>query len=115
MKTLVEDTELQRLRAMAEGSRKFEESGLYENLSAQTAGYTRDSDGWVTIRGVVGGGSSGTVIFQLPAGFRPTKFEAFPVVTNTGYGVVTVDTSGNVSHNAGGTTNVYMTARFRVT
>jgi hypothetical protein len=32
--TLVEDDELKRLRAMAEGSRKFEESGLYEKLSA---------------------------------------------------------------------------------
>jgi hypothetical protein len=32
--TLVEDAELKRLRAMAEGSRKFETSGLYERLSA---------------------------------------------------------------------------------
>jgi hypothetical protein len=32
--TLVEDDELKRLRAMAEGSRKFEESGLWERLAA---------------------------------------------------------------------------------
>lgn len=34
MKTLVEDEELKRLRAMADGSRRFEESGLWEKLCA---------------------------------------------------------------------------------
>ena len=33
MKTLVEDEELQLLRAMADGSRRFEESGLWERLA----------------------------------------------------------------------------------
>lgn len=33
MKTLVEDEELQRLRAMADGSRRFEEAGLWERLA----------------------------------------------------------------------------------
>ena len=35
MKTLVEDEELKRLRAMAEGSKAFKESGLWEKLSAK--------------------------------------------------------------------------------
>jgi hypothetical protein len=34
MKTLVEDDELQRLRAMADGSKSFEKSGLWERLAA---------------------------------------------------------------------------------
>jgi hypothetical protein len=34
VKTLVEDAELQRLRAMAEGSKAFERSGLWERLAA---------------------------------------------------------------------------------
>lgn len=34
MKTLVEDAELQRLRAMAEGSKPFEALGLWERLAA---------------------------------------------------------------------------------
>ena len=34
VRTLVEDEELKGLRAMAEGSRPFEESGLWERLSA---------------------------------------------------------------------------------
>jgi hypothetical protein len=34
VKTLVEDEELKRLRAMADGSRRFEESGLWERLAA---------------------------------------------------------------------------------
>ncbi len=34
VKTLVEDVELKRLRAMAEGSKPFEPSGLWERLAA---------------------------------------------------------------------------------
>ena len=34
MNTLVEDAELQRLRAMAEGAKPFEPSGLWDKLSA---------------------------------------------------------------------------------
>ena len=34
VKTLVEDEELKRLRAMAEGVRAFESSGLWERLAA---------------------------------------------------------------------------------
>jgi hypothetical protein len=34
VKTLVEDDELKRLRAMADGSRPFKESGLWERLAA---------------------------------------------------------------------------------
>jgi hypothetical protein len=34
MKTLVEDEELKTLRAMADGSRPFERSGLWERLAA---------------------------------------------------------------------------------
>lgn len=34
MKTLVEDEELRRLRAMADGSRPFTASGLWERLAA---------------------------------------------------------------------------------
>ena len=34
MKTLVEDEELQRLRAMAEGAKPFERSGLWDRLAA---------------------------------------------------------------------------------
>lgn len=35
MKTLVEDDELKTLRAMAEGSKPFERSGLWERLAAK--------------------------------------------------------------------------------
>jgi hypothetical protein len=34
VKTLIEDAELKRLRAMAEGSKPFEQSGLWEKFSA---------------------------------------------------------------------------------
>jgi hypothetical protein len=66
----------------------------------------------VTLRGAVGGGVLGSVIFTLPAGFRPSKFEAFPVVTDTGIGMLGVATTGAVSHLSGGTTSVYMNVSF---
>ena len=34
MNTLVEDSELLRLRSMAEGTKKFEENGLWEKLAS---------------------------------------------------------------------------------
>jgi hypothetical protein len=80
--------------------------------SAQIAGYKRTPGGVVTLRGAVGGGVLGSVIFTLPAGFRPSKFEAFPVVTDTGIGMLGVATTGAVSHLSGGTTSVYMNVSF---
>jgi hypothetical protein len=61
--------------------------------------YRIDSNNMVSVRGVVQSGASGSIAFQLPAGFRPTQFMTFPSVNTTGAASsrVTVDTSGNVS------------------
>lgn len=44
------------------------------------AGYLLDPMGFVHLRGLIGGGTS--VIFNLPAGYRPAYNMIFPVVTN---------------------------------
>lgn len=79
-----------------------------------TAQYMKEMNGWVEVRGCVSGGSSGSVIATLPEGFRPARFEAFPVGTDSGYGLLTVGTDGSISHNTGGTKSFYIAVRFRV-
>jgi hypothetical protein len=45
-------------------------------------GYRRDA-GRVQLRGLVKAGSGGTVIFVLPAGFRPPAQQIYPVVSDS--------------------------------
>jgi len=61
-------------------------------------GYTKSSDGVVTLRGLIKGGTitNGTVLFTLPTGYRPTATIAF---TSVCYGTpcrVDVSANGNV-------------------
>jgi hypothetical protein len=77
-------------------------------------GYWKDAVGIVHIRGTVKSGTINTVIFQLPAGFRPSATVAFPSSqgNNVGFitGYVSVDSSGNVTQN--GATSGYNASLF---
>jgi hypothetical protein len=67
--------------------------------------YKANSEGMVKFAGIVAGGAtgSGTVIFQLPVGWRPERTVVFPVVSNdTALGTVGVTTAGNVVYLSGG-------------
>lgn len=66
------------------------------------AGYRRRSDGRVSLRGLVKGGSVGAAVFVLPEGFRPQADERF-VSTGGGGSValVFVRSSGAVEVGAG--------------
>lgn len=48
------------------------------------AGYAKDSQGYVTLRGVLKDGTTtaGILLFTLPVGYRPTGREFFMVMTN---------------------------------
>jgi len=61
-------------------------------------GYTKSSDGVVTLRGLIKGGTitNGTVLFTLPAGYRPTGTIAFISVCNGTPCRVDVSSNGNV-------------------
>lgn len=68
------------------------------------AKYFKDDFGIVHLKGMVKNGSSGGfAIFILPSGYRPVESEVFAIHTDTGHGVVTIDSSGNVLHVSGGT------------
>jgi hypothetical protein len=46
--------------------------------------------------------AGGTTIFTLPSGYRPATSIMFTVATNSGFGRIDIDTSGNVKHINGG-------------
>lgn len=60
------------------------------------AGYFRDKEGIVHLRGVVTG-SLGTVIFVLPVGYRPAYTEIHVVHTEIGIGICDIRANGQVA------------------
>jgi hypothetical protein len=66
----------------------------------QAAGYMKDRMGFVHLRGNIknGGTTVGTILFTLPAGYRPAANEIFVVGTNTTetFQAIAIDPSGNV-------------------
>ena len=82
----------------------------YNAATHQPAGYYRDPLGVVHVRGTIkdGTATAGTVLFQLPIGYRPTKFVFLPIVHNGAWGFVYVTASGNVTLGMG-VTNTYVT------
>lgn len=66
------------------------------NNNYNSPGYRIDSNGFVHLKGVVKGGTVGTVICSLPTGYRPKKTNIFPVVSNNDIGRIDVEESGNV-------------------
>lgn len=56
----------------------------------------KGSDGLVTLRGMVTGGDSGSVIGVLPAGYRPARTEIYAVTSDFGYGRVDIRADGTV-------------------
>ena len=76
-----------------------EGSGTYFNLSFKKVGNL------VYLRGRIDTGSSGTTIFTLPVGYRPTFTAVVPIVSRAAgdYAYLQVTTAGNVSIVFGGT------------
>lgn len=68
-----------------------------------TLQYTKDSDGVVTVRGLVKNGTTttGTIIANLPTGYRPPGRELFVTTSNDAFGRVDIDASGNIMFESG--------------
>ncbi|RRJ66937.1 hypothetical protein EHV15_31430 [Paenibacillus oralis] len=77
----------------------------YDATTYPTAEFTKDSQGYVHLRGMITGGSivAGTVIFRLPIGYRPKKYVMLDAACSDGDGVypalVNVSPGGVVSLN----------------
>lgn len=75
--------------------------------------YYRDIEGTVFLEGMAQGGAVGSVLFTLPAGFRPSAKVAFAVASNAAFGWLSVDSAGLVKLEAGsGTWVALSTVRF---
>lgn len=67
------------------------------------AGFTKDAQGVVHLKGLITDGivALGTVIFNLPVGYRPSEDRVFPVLTYNGiivkHGRVDVRVNGDVT------------------
>ena len=63
-----------------------------------TAQYTKSPDGLVTVKGLIrfGATTNGTVVGNLPAGYRPSKRLLFDVPANQKYGRMDVLPNGNI-------------------
>lgn len=87
-------------------------AGGWANLSGHIAGYRRDANGVVRLKGVVTGGtfSTTTVLFTLPSGYRPAETIDLPALNrNSSTNALTnahirIETDGDVVAYAGGTT-----------
>lgn len=75
------------------------------------AAYWKDSIGHVHLEGLVKSGAAGSVILTLPAGYRPSAAQLFPVVMinagNPTLAYIAVGTDGTVTFN--GTTTDWVT------
>jgi hypothetical protein len=78
--------------------------GTWVNYEAgyEAAGYYKDPFGRVHIAGVVKNGVSGSVIFNLPAGYRPKGREQFVSWADGAPLRIDVAANGDVIHFAGG-------------
>lgn len=80
----------------------------FDAVNEETAGYRKQADGMVLLKGYVKSGTVGTAtpMFTLPTGYRPLKTERFPVVSNGAFGYVQITTGGAVSLAAGSNVSV---------
>jgi hypothetical protein len=81
-------------------------SWINYDAAFNTARYMKDAMGFVHLQGMVKSGVMGATVFVLPAGFRPSKVCYFAAVSNTGLGVISVDSNGIIKFDGGG--NGYM-------
>jgi hypothetical protein len=78
------------------GEPPFANSWANSGGSAYVAGYWRNPWREVRLRGSIHSGTVGSTAFTLPPGFRPQGTMTFAVVSNSLFGIVTIDSSGNV-------------------
>jgi hypothetical protein len=79
----------------------FSNSWVNFGSGYETAGYMRDSLGYVHLKGMIKTGAINSVAFTLPAGYRPTAIRLFGVISNNVTGGVEVASDGTVKPVAG--------------
>jgi len=88
------------------GSPAFLNSWVNYGTPNRNAGYYKDQFGIVHLEGCVKSGTIGTAIFTLPSGYTPTAYLIFPTVSNSLFGQISIDTSGNVIASVGNNASI---------
>lgn len=86
----------------------FQNSWANNGGGYAAAKYWFDQDGNVCLEGSVDTGSSGTVAFTLPAGYRPAASMAFAIDANGAHGTALIGTDGTVTLTAASTANTHL-------
>jgi hypothetical protein len=80
----------------------------YDPTVFNPTGYYKDDDGIVHLRGLVKTGALGTIIFTLPAGYRPAKQIICATIANNQVHRLDVTNTGSVTTTAGMGTNAFL-------
>lgn len=76
----------------------------YNSATHATAAYQKDASGFVHLKGLVKDGSGlSTIVFTLPAGYRPALRMHFGTVSDDAFGYFYVDTTGDIVISVGST------------
>jgi len=62
-----------------------------------SAGFLKTEAGYVNLQGAITAGTVGSPAFVLPPGYKPASTVAFSISSNGAAGIVTIDSSGNVT------------------
>lgn len=74
----------------------FTNSWVNYDTTYTLASYIKDPLSWIHIRGLVKSGTSGTSVFTLPSGYRPSRALRVPSIANAAYGYIDIGTDGTV-------------------
>lgn len=80
------------------------------NVADQVASYWKDANGTVHVRGRIRSGTSATVCFTLPSGYRPLKREQFVIAAQDGTAEALIAADGTVTLTDVGTGDVNASA-----
>ena len=72
------------------------------------AGYFRDKNGIVHLRGAVKSGAVPSIIFTLPVGYRPAYREIQPVISANILGQCIINANGDVTAQTGNSASFYL-------
>jgi len=84
----------------------FANSWVNFGAPTESTSYFKDPFGIVHLRGAAKSGTVGAAIFTLPAGYRPANQRYFAVISNSLFGYLYVNSSGNVVLSSGSNASV---------
>jgi len=72
---------------------------VYDAVNYSTPQYTKAPDGLVSIKGLIKNGTTtgGTVLANLPVGYRPAKRILYSAITTGAYSRIDIESNGNIS------------------